>query len=107
MKTNKHVLLSASADAGATILSIIAVSSLLRNFTKIFDESVSGDSALAPIIMLLLLVISATITSFAVFGKPIIWYLDGKKKEALGLLGWTIGFLVIMLTLLLLLTIVI
>jgi len=47
--------------------------------------------------MLLLLVISVAITGFAVFGKSIMWYLDGKKKEAPSLLFLTIGFFALIL----------
>ncbi len=43
--------------------------------------------------MLLLFVTSAAITGFLVFGKPAMLYIDGKKKEAISLLGYTIGML--------------
>jgi hypothetical protein len=43
--------------------------------------------------MLLLFVTSAAITGFLVFGKPVMLYIDGKKREAVSLLGYTIGIL--------------
>lgn len=52
-----------------------------------------NNTLLIPIAMLLLFVSSAAITSWLVFGKPAQLYFDGKKKEALSLLGYTIGFL--------------
>lgn len=43
--------------------------------------------------MLLLLILSATVTGSLVLGRPILWYLDGKKKEAVSLFVATVGFL--------------
>lgn len=51
---------------------------------------------LGPIAMLLLFVFSAALTGYLVFGKPAILYVDGKKKEALGLLGYTLTFLFVL-----------
>jgi len=48
---------------------------------------------LAPIAFLLLFVLSAGLTSFLVFGKPVLLYLDGKKKESISLLMYTFVFL--------------
>lgn len=41
---------------------------------------------MAPIIMLMLFVFSAGMTATLVLGRPVIWYLDGKKKESIQLL---------------------
>ena len=49
-----------------------------------------------PIAMLLLFVFSAAFTGFLVFGKPIMLYLDGKKKEAISLVGYTLVILFIL-----------
>lgn len=48
---------------------------------------------LAPLLILLLLVISATVTSLLVLGKPIQMYLEGAKKEAVQLLVATVVWL--------------
>lgn len=50
----------------------------------------------APIIGLLLLVISASISGALILGKPVILYLDGQKKEALQLFGLNIVWLVVL-----------
>jgi len=64
----------------------------------------SNRTILIPIAMLMLFVFSAAFTGFLVFGRPIIWYWDGKKKEALALLFYTLGiFLAITLIVFLLL----
>jgi len=78
----------ALANALLTVLYIIAVALFMYNGEKIFGHA---DTAFIPIVMLLLFVLSATITGSLMFGRPILWYLDGKKKEALILLGHTIG----------------
>ena len=53
----------------------------------------------APIIMLSLLVVSAAVMAILVFGRPVLLYLDNKKKEALAMLFYTIGWLAVILLL--------
>ncbi len=61
---------------------------LVGNFFYYAENFFGGkeDTVLAPISMLLLLVISAGITGSLVFGRSILWYLDGNRKEAINLL---------------------
>lgn len=61
---------------------------LLGNGTK--------ETVFIPIAMLLLFLVSATVTGSLVLGRPILWYLDGKKKEAVQLLMATVGGLMIL-----------
>jgi hypothetical protein len=49
-----------------------------------------ANAILAPIAVLLLFVFSAALTGFLIFGKPAQLYVDGKKKEALSLLSYTL-----------------
>ncbi len=91
---SKKVLLHALLDALITAVYIVGVSFFIFNLEEIFSL-IEGDSVFAPMVMLLTFVVSAAITGFSVFGKPIMWYLDGKKKEALSLLVWTLGFLLV------------
>lgn len=49
------------------------------------------DPALAPVAMLMLLVVSAATMGLLVFGKPVMLYIDGKKREAVQMVGWTIA----------------
>ena len=74
----------------STIIYIILVGSLIFSF-QIFAPQ--KDIIIIPIAMLLLFVCSAAITGFLVFGKPVMLYIDGKKKEAISLLSYTIGIL--------------
>ena len=56
----------------------------------------STKTVFIPISMLMLFVFSAGFTGFLVFGRPIMWYLDGKKKEATSLLFYTLGILLLL-----------
>ena len=80
-------------DAVGTALYIILVVSFIFSL-QMFSEK--EDIIIIPIAMLLLFVCSAAITGFLVFGKPVMLYLDGKKREAVSLLGYTIGMLVLL-----------
>ena len=72
----------------ATAIYVIGVSSFLYFGTLIKLGRVN--SILAPIALLLLFVFSASLTGFLIFGKPAQLYVDGKKKEALSLLTYTL-----------------
>lgn len=48
------------------------------------------DTVFAPIMALMLFVLSAAVTASLVLGRPILWYIDGKKKEAVQLLFSTL-----------------
>jgi hypothetical protein len=58
---------------------------------------------LAPTAFLLMLVLSAATMGALIFGKPVMLYLDGKKREAVALLISTIGSLAVITILYLLL----
>lgn len=75
---------------GATIY-VVAVASFLFYAPKFFNQQGKPDTVLAPIVMLMLFVFSAAVTSSLVFGRPILWYLDGRKKESLLLLRYTLA----------------
>jgi maltodextrin utilization protein YvdJ len=55
------------------------------------------DTFVTPIFVLLLFVISATVTSLLVLGKPVSLFLAGSKKEAFMLLFSTLVWLVVFL----------
>lgn len=70
---------------------VAVVAGLMTYSKNIFGETQSG--ILTGIAMLLLLVTSAAITGSLVFARPIIWYLNGDKKEAVKLAFYTIAFI--------------
>ena len=84
------IIKRALIDAISTIIYIILVGSFIFSL-QIF--ALEKDIIIIPIAMLLLFVCSAAITGFLVFGKPVMLYIDGKKKEAILLLRYTIGIL--------------
>jgi hypothetical protein len=71
---------------------VIAVGLFMSNASSIFGQK---DTALTPVAVLMLLVFSAALMSILVFGQPLMWYIDGKKKAALNLLGYTMAALLI------------
>jgi hypothetical protein len=71
------------------ILVVLFITSL-QNFQQL------EDILFIPIAMLMLFVCFVAITGFLVFGKPVMLYIDGKKREALLLLGHTIGILIVL-----------
>ena len=85
-------------SAALVFVYILIVVALLFNLQEIFGQN-EEDPILAPIIGLLLFVISATITGSLVLGQPIFFYLEGKKKEAVYLFGLTVSWLVVFLLL--------
>ena len=74
-------------NAAATAAYVIAVGCFLFYAPRIFGRA---NSAIIPVAMLLLFVFSAALTGSLILGKPVLWYLDGKKQEALSLLASTL-----------------
>ena len=74
----------------ATTTYIILIASFLFNAGSM-KWGQKEPTVLIPILMLSLFVLSASITGSLILGRPILWYLEGKKKEALLLLGYTLG----------------
>lgn len=81
----KHAVINAVLTAGYIVL--------IASF-MFYNQHLAGpqkdNTPLIPIIMLSLLVFSAATTGYLIFGKPILWYLDGKKREAVLLLAYTL-----------------
>jgi len=90
----RSILKSAVVNSAATALYIVLVALFLFYVgeNKIGQE----DSVLIPIFMLMLLVFSAALTGTFVLGKPVLLYLDGKKKESINLLVCTLGIFFLM-----------
>lgn len=89
------ILKFAGLNALGTALYIALVATFMSHTAEIFN-GVEEKTALIPMAMLLLLVLSASVTGSLVVGRPILWYLDGKKKEAISLFIATVGFLFLM-----------
>lgn len=87
---DKNIIKYALVNALYTVLYIILVGTFLSSLPRIFG-SVEEPNMLIPIFMLMLFVFSAALTGSLVLGRPILWYLDGKKIEAIKLFGYTLG----------------
>jgi len=89
-KDNLKLLKMAVLQALGALVYIAGVASLMYNGEKLFGQ---GTNILQPIAILLLLVLSAAVMGLLIFGRPVILYLDGRKKDALKFLGYTVGSL--------------
>ena len=87
----KDTIIQALGRAAATFVYVVLVVALLSNGERFFGQQ--EDEFLIPIFMLLLFLISATITSVLVLGKPVMLYHAGDKKGAFTFLFATIGWL--------------
>jgi len=87
------IIKRAIIDSLGTFAYITLVASLMFFLQSSFSGQPDKKTIIVPIAMLLLFVCSAAITGFLVFGKPAMLYFDGKKREAVSLLGYTIGIL--------------
>lgn len=89
----KNALLKiAGLNTLGTAVYVACVAVFMSRTSEIFN-GVEEKTALIPFAMLLLFVFSAGVTGSLVLGRPILWYLDGKKKEAVSLFIATLVFL--------------
>lgn len=95
----KIIIKTAILNALATFLYVGLVASSFFYMSKFFGQTGKPDTILAPTVMLLLFVFSAGLTASLVFGRPILWYMDGKKKEAIHLLAYTLASLFVIIAL--------
>jgi hypothetical protein len=87
----RNILKYSIINAFGTALYVIAIASFMNFLGKYFTDNTGNNTVLIPISMLMLFVFSAAFTGSLVFGRPVMWYLDGKKREALFLLIYTLG----------------
>ena len=85
---NKQVSIGKYALANGLLTALYALLIALF-FANAHDLFGDVKSALIPMAMLLLFVFSALVCGSLVLGRPLMWYLDGNKKEAIRLLGYT------------------
>jgi hypothetical protein len=90
----KEIIKYAFFNSFGATLYIIAIAVFMYLGGKgIFGE---GNTIFSPIIMLMLFVFSAAFTGSLIFGRPILWYLDNKKREALSLILYTLGIFLLL-----------
>jgi len=88
-------LFKSFVNAVGVFIYVAAIAWLGFNSKAIFGAE--PNNFLAPLFMLLLFVVSASITGLLVLGKPILMYLNGLKKEAITMLFVTLAWLVVFL----------
>ena len=87
------IIKNAIINALATTLYIVFIASFFFYAPQIMPKE--ENEFLIPVMMLLLFVFSAGVTGMLVFGRPIMWYLDGKKHEAVMLIAATLVALLV------------
>lgn len=92
MKTSK-VLWWGVVNALAVVVYAGTVAWMLPRAGKLFEDS----APLGPAMFLLLFVVSAAIAGSLVFGKPVLLYLAGEKKEAVATFLATVATLLLIL----------
>ena len=97
----KPIVKHAVINSLLTTLYIALVSSFLFYGPRAFSPA-KEDTVLIPIMMLSLLVFSVAMMGVLIFGRPVMWYLDGRKEEAISLLAHTLAifFFIIIIALL-------
>ena len=77
-------------NAAGAIAYVALVGTIMQNGNKFFGPK---DTALTPVAVLSLFVLSASVTGSLVLGKPVLMYLDGQKKEAVKMFIFTVCWL--------------
>lgn len=83
------ILKTAAVNAFLAALYVAAIGSFLFYVPKFFGTG-RTDTVMVPIFLLSLLVFSAALMVMLIFGRPIMWYLDNRKQEALSLVSYTL-----------------
>lgn len=80
----------ALADAAGVLIYVLGVSWIMTDGDRIFGPVDTGRNIFGPTIVLMLLVLSVAVVGTLIFGRPILLYLDGKKKEGVKILIMTL-----------------
>ena len=94
MKT-KHIIGYAFLHALLTVFYIAGVATIMTGLEDVFGPR-SG--ILGPIVFLSLFVVSAAVVGMLIFFRPLLWYLESRKKEAIQLAVSTVAFLALIST---------
>ncbi len=88
---NKKIIMRyALAEVLVSVFYVFLIGLFFRNAEKIFGPE---DNMFSPVVFLLLLVFSVSMMGLTIFGRSIMWYLDGQKKEAVKLLFYKLAYL--------------
>lgn len=76
---------------------IFLVAMFFRTMEKYFGGQPDPPAPFGMVIILTLFVISAALSGALILGKPVLMYLEGKKRESVELFAFTLGWLVLFL----------
>ena len=96
---NKKLVLQGLGSAVGEIAYIAIVTGVMSNASQLFGQK--QHDVIGPIVFLTLIVLSVAVSGALIFGRSVMLYLDGKKKESLEVFGYTIGWLMIILAIIL------
>jgi hypothetical protein len=85
----KPIIKVAATNAIATALYVVSIGTFMFYVPRMFAED--KDTVFIPIAILMMFVWSASVCCALLFGRPILWYMDGRKKEAVSLIFATLG----------------
>ncbi|MFA6171464.1 MAG: hypothetical protein WCW77_02925 [Patescibacteria group bacterium] len=88
--TNSKLALHSFLHSAGVLVYILLVSVIMRNAEKIFGKT---DTFFSPVAFLMLFVFSALVTGILVLGRPAYLFLHGQKDEAVKFLGFTVGWM--------------
>lgn len=94
---DKKIVKQSLLFSSLVVLYIALVATIMSRAEQIVGQ---GDkTVLAPIIFLLLLVVSVATMGILIFGKPIMLYMDGKKRDAVIMMICTVSCLAVFISL--------
>ena len=88
----KKIIFYGFLHAACAVFYVGLVALVMSRAEKLFD---GAPKALGTMAFLLLFVVSAALMGLIIFGRPILWYLGGQKREALSLVYYTLIFLIV------------
>lgn len=86
---NRKIITHALAGSLLTALYVILIGILVSHGQQIFGDD---GKPFVPIMLLMIFVFSATVCSVTFFGYPVMWFLEGHKKEAMKTVGYEVLF---------------
>lgn len=92
---SKNILGYAFFHAVLAVLYVAGIAAIMLNLEHAFGPE---KGILTPVVFLLLFVTSAAVMGMLLFVRPMVWYLEGLKKEAIQLAVSTVAFLVLFIT---------
>lgn len=92
VKMRKNPLVNAGLASGYIVLVVTILNLLGQRLGN------KPDTAFAPVVFLSLVTLSAAVMAFVFFYQPVVWLIEGKKKEAVKLFGQTVGVFAVITT---------